>query len=285
MTSGYRTRPKCQWINPAKTCTILISMDTRLIIVEGGHTRCDPTTWRHRDDRNNIAKLYALESGSAWIEVDDTRAKLRANGLYLIPPHKHLHYGTRTGMTVNWLHFMPLSPMLDARLATLKSVCALPSDLATRWRPVTDMLADYFTDRTTARECRVQALALDAVGSALDAAPPLNLAIERLLPALRYMDDHVTVMPSLAEIARTVHVSPEHFHRLFRARFHTTPFEYLLGRRLALARTLLTEGKLSVKEVAVACGYDDPYYFSRLFRQRHGYPPRAVQAGKTPAMP
>lgn len=260
-------------------------MDTRLIVLDGGHTRCLPATWRSQDDRNDMAKLYALETGDAWIEVDGCRAILEAGGLYLIPPHNRLSHGTPTGMTVNWLHFMPLSPLVDARLATLRTVRVMSSGLAARWKPVTDALTDYFSTRSAALEFRVQALMLDVVGSVLDTLPAADARNERLLPALRYMDDHVTGMPSLAEIARTVHVSPEHFHRLFRAQFHTTPFEYLLGRRLAHARSLLAEGKLTVKEVAAACGYDDPYYFSRLFRQRHGCAPRDVRQGKAPATP
>jgi len=188
-------------------------------------------------------------------------------------------------MTVHWLHFMPLSPLVDARLATLGEVQCLPADFPARWRSVTGALPMYFQRPTPPLTYRVQALVLDVVGAILDRTPAEKEGIERLLPALQFMDDHVMTAPPLAAIARTVKLSPEHFHRLFRRQFHTTPFAYLLRRRLAQARHLLAEGTLSVKEVAATCGYDDPYYFSRVFRQQQGCTARAVRQGKAGALP
>jgi AraC-like DNA-binding protein len=182
---------------------------------------------------------------------------------------------------VDWLHFQPLSAVLDARLAKLATVQCL----AQRWQPVTSALGHFFQQPTPALTCRVQAWALEVVAEVLERMPAESGRGERLLPALHFMDDHVTSSPNLAAIAETVHLSPEHFHRLFREQFQTTPFEYHLRRRLAKAHRLLVEGALSVKEVAAACGYDDPYYFSRVFRQRHGCTPRDVRLGKAAARP
>jgi AraC-like DNA-binding protein len=101
-------------------------------------------------------------------------------------------------------------------------------------------------------------------------------------PPRRPLPLHAGEMPRLRWV---VNLSPEHFHRLFSEQFHTTPFEYLLRRRLARACQLLVEGTLSVKQVATACGYDDPYYFSRLFHKRHGYTPRDVRLGRAASLP
>jgi len=255
------------------------------MILEGGHYRCTTTDWHGHGERSAAVKLYAPTTGCAWVALAGRRSELRAGALYLIPPHQQLHYGTATGMTVDWLHFMPLSPLVDARLATLGEVQCLPADYPPRWRSVTRALAQYFQRPTPPLGYRVQALVLDVVGSILDGMPAEKEGTERLLPALQFMDDHVMTAPPLAAIARTVKLSPEHFHRLFRQQFHTTPFAYLLRRRLAHARHLLAEGVLSVKEVAAACGYDDPYYFSRVFHQRQGCTPRAVRLGKACALP
>ena len=48
---------------------------------------------------------------------------------------------------------------------------------------------------------------------------------------------------------------------------------YLRGRRMEVARTMLTEGDASIEQVARAVGYQDPYHFSRSFRQAVGQPP------------
>ena len=39
------------------------------------------------------------------------------------------------------------------------------------------------------------------------------------------------------------------------------------------ALELLSEGELSIKEIAFTCGYSDEKYFSRAFRKKYGCPP------------
>jgi len=48
---------------------------------------------------------------------------------------------------------------------------------------------------------------------------------------------------------------------------------------MARAEKLLAEDELTVKEAAEACGYDDPFYFSRVFRRYFGTTPGKVRKG------
>jgi len=52
---------------------------------------------------------------------------------------------------------------------------------------------------------------------------------------------------------------------------------FLLHTRLERARYLLDDSDLSIKQIAHACGFADPNYFSRIFRQRHGQSPGAYR--------
>ena len=42
------------------------------------------------------------------------------------------------------------------------------------------------------------------------------------------------------------------------------------------ALKLLIENKLSIKEIALACGFPDEKYFSRAFKERFGHPPSQI---------
>jgi AraC-like DNA-binding protein len=59
-----------------------------------------------------------------------------------------------------------------------------------------------------------------------------------------------------------------------------TPAAWLESRRMQLARMLLAKGGLAVAEVAAACGYDDPFHFSRVCRRLTGRSPRAWSASE-----
>ena len=75
-------------------------------------------------------------------------------------------------------------------------------------------------------------------------------------------------------LARAAGVSRSHLYRLFRSEYGVSPKAYLRDLRLTLARRLLCEHAMSVAEVAYACGYADPLYFSAEFKREHGISPR-----------
>jgi len=256
-------------------------MNTDVIILQGGRNRCTPTNWTGSGHWSSEARLYAPVAGGAWAAVDGHRQALHPAQLYFIPPHHRIEYGTRDEFVVDWLHFRPVSSLLDLGLSRVAAI----QRLTNRWSPVTGALAQFFDQPGPALSCRVHALILEVLGEVLERNPYAPAGSERLFPALQFMDDHAMSPPDLSTIAGRVNLSSGHFHRLFRQTFRTTPFEYLLRRRMAKAHQLLLEGSKSVKEVSTACGYDDPYYFSRLFRQRRGASPRDVRLGKTSRRP
>jgi AraC-like DNA-binding protein len=72
-------------------------------------------------------------------------------------------------------------------------------------------------------------------------------------------------------------LSYAHVSRLFRKTFGLTPVEYRNAVRLERAKALLRDPRLTVAQVAYATGFDDPAYFTRLFRRQNGVPPSAFR--------
>jgi AraC-like DNA-binding protein len=69
-------------------------------------------------------------------------------------------------------------------------------------------------------------------------------------------------------LARELGVSYSWFRHTFAAHTGLSPHQYLLEFRLVRARSLLAETELSIKEIAMQTGFEDEFYFSRLFRQK-----------------
>jgi len=82
---------------------------------------------------------------------------------------------------------------------------------------------------------------------------------------------------SIEDIAATLGVSSRYLRRTFGSSFGTGIVEYLTGLRLRKARQLLGEGKLSVLEVALECGFSSSQYFDRVFRKATGMTPLAFR--------
>ncbi|MBI3831236.1 MAG: helix-turn-helix transcriptional regulator [Planctomycetes bacterium] len=85
---------------------------------------------------------------------------------------------------------------------------------------------------------------------------------------------------TLDELARQAHMSTFHFVRRFKRATGFTPIEYLEKYRVGRAQELMmTQPELRLGEISRAVGYDDPAYFSRVFRKRTGWPPSVFRKG------
>lgn len=78
---------------------------------------------------------------------------------------------------------------------------------------------------------------------------------------------------TVPSMARLVNLSPNRFAVLYKQFFRVSPTDDLLWRRLDHAKHLLSSTNVSVGEAAGLCGFNNIYYFSRMFRQRLGIPP------------
>lgn len=100
--------------------------------------------------------------------------------------------------------------------------------------------------------------------------------------AIRYMEEHYMEEITLEELARYIGISPQHFSKIFKDDIGLNYIEWLTRLRIDVAKRLLSEGGLSVKEVCYLVGYNDPNYFSRIFRKTEGVSPSSYAKENTP---
>lgn len=91
------------------------------------------------------------------------------------------------------------------------------------------------------------------------------------------IEAHAATLSSLDDIAKRVGLQPESVCRLFRRFQNTSPYQFLLRRKMALAAEYLVESGGLVKEAASRVGFLDPYHFARCFRMVHGVSPSEVR--------
>ena len=71
----------------------------------------------------------------------------------------------------------------------------------------------------------------------------------------------------IAHLAEVAGMSRAHFSRLFKRHLGMPPAEYVVHERMQQAARLLADPRLSVKAVSIACGFEDPNYFSKVFKR------------------
>ena len=102
-----------------------------------------------------------------------------------------------------------------------------------------------------------------------EAGDPVGRAIAH---ALAHLGERLTV----ADLARTAHLSPRQLERRFRESTSTSPGRWLIGQRVQASLPMLESGGPSVEDVAGAVGFT-PAGFRRHFRARLGISPSAYR--------
>ncbi len=95
---------------------------------------------------------------------------------------------------------------------------------------------------------------------------------DELLRAIRYIDDHLSEKITLADIAKNSNISTKTLTRYFEKHQKMSPIKYVNYTRIEKAKTLLQSNN-SISQIASVLGFDDPLYFSTVFRRFVGLSP------------
>jgi AraC-like DNA-binding protein len=99
-----------------------------------------------------------------------------------------------------------------------------------------------------------------------------------LAKAQRFIETHLAEPIRAADVAKAVHVTPQHLTKLFQQHLSTTPAKYLWQARADRGAELLRSTGLSVSDIADRCGFQNPFHFSRVVKNLYGRSPKAFRA-------
>jgi AraC family transcriptional regulator len=100
---------------------------------------------------------------------------------------------------------------------------------------------------------------------------------ERLPQVIEYIDANLADELSIAALAQVARTSQFHFARRFKAAKGVTPHQYVLERRIELAKRLLLDRHLSIAAVANACGFATQAHLTAVFHRMVGVTPKAYR--------
>ncbi|WP_417701436.1 AraC family transcriptional regulator [Pseudomonas sp.] len=226
--------------------------------------------------------LIYCRSGKGWLETTDGRFEVTAGDLLLLPKDVAHAYGAdgSSPWTLYWVHF-------DGSLG--EDFLHLLGTQPHRRIGVQPRLIGDFEALLGLQRQSLNALPfihaahrLQAMLSSLAVLPArVNLKSGRVLDieaVQAVMREHLHGSLNLDELAAQFKLSRFHFAKTYRALTGHAPIQDFIQLKMALACRLLDRGDAEVRQVAEQLGYDDPYYFSRLFRKVVGMAPSHYRA-------
>lgn len=116
---------------------------------------------------------------------------------------------------------------------------------------------------------------IEKSGSACLYNPEYYDRIDLVNSIIKYISENYYTNISLDKIAKNMYLSPVYISRIFKEETGDSPINYLINVRLNKAHELLSEGRMSIASIAHEVGYEDAYYFSKLYKKHFGCPPSA----------
>ena len=94
-----------------------------------------------------------------------------------------------------------------------------------------------------------------------------------LQKALLYIEKNYRKKITTQQLSEFAGVSVQHMIRLFKTHLNATPLSYVNKYKTACAMEMLRHNDISIKEIAYELGFDNPNYFSRLFKKQESMSP------------
>ena len=235
-----------------------------------GRTTPNPG-WQIRN--GHINRLYYIHSGEAYLDVQDARIPLLPGHLYLLPEnapftasmsdqdpldHTYFDFEVIPGFQLQEILEFPVSqyPLiqkwLDYVTAIYEQYCPK------HWDPEILMLAN---------SCLQELL---WILSQITDLP--SVSDPRILDTMLYIQEHLTESLTVELLADRLFLDKHYFIRLFSRNTGQPPHNYIQGKRLNLAASLLQKG-ISATETAEQCGYGSYSTFARAFKDCYGCSP------------
>ncbi len=236
----------------------------------------------HRHD------TYAISLTTRGIQAFTYRGKTEISRpgqvVVLHPDELHDGYaGTDAGFGYRQVYVEP-ALISDAVRALRGHACALPfvrTPVVTSPTLAAAISAAFESGR---EPLAIDSLVLHLAEGLLDADPsfvpaplPRHIAVERLQRARAFLDAEKTRVVTSAELEAVTGLTRYELARQFRLLYGTSPYRYLLMRRLDLAREQIARG-CALSAVAADVGFADQAHFARMFTATFGLTPGRYRA-------
>lgn len=247
-----------------------------------------PKALYHSRERQHGCKQYILiycTHGEGWFSIHHKTFRVKANHFFILPENASHKYGSdlKNPWTIYWLHFTgKLSKDYFYYLMGKRSLApkmVIPSD---ERKQLFDEIVRYASMINNidaviyANNCLYNYLAsfknsiYAKTGSDRQQTSTLDRCIE-------LMKENLDKNLNLYELSNIMGISISHLSAMFKEKMHDSPYNYYVFLKVQRACYFLWNTEMNIKTIALELGYEDPYHFSRVFKNMMGLSPKAFR--------
>ncbi|HTG65488.1 MAG TPA: helix-turn-helix domain-containing protein [Flavobacterium sp.] len=238
-----------------------------------------PNAKHHSRSRKNGIKeyifLYCLE-GEGWIKINKKTIRLTPNTAFIIPENTAHKYGSsvKDAWSIYWIHFSGnYAATLYKRFSTSVDEAikiAFDESRINLLNEIIKLLENDFSDE----KIELTHFKLITFLSSLCYSNTLDNTIEdKISHSIAFMKTNLNQVLSIDELANQAFYSVSRYSELFKQKTGYSPIQFFIRLKIQKSCEYLYFTNLNIKEICKEVGFDDPYYFSRMFKKQIGLSP------------
>ncbi len=245
-----------------------------------------PKARSHYKEREEGADQYILiycTDGSGVIEVDGQKYVLGCSDAFCIPRGaKHRYYAdSENPWSILWVHFkgenIRYFPVEEKRLVHMNSRHS-DNRMMVLFNLLFRVLEKNYTLGNFIYISQVLSLILSEIYFR-EKFDESTMQDRHVTMVIRFMYQNLDKNLSLQQIADEVRLSKSYLNAVFKSQTGRAPVEFFIHLKMKEACKLLKSTNLYIYEVSARLGYEDQYYFSRIFKKAVGMSPRDYKDG------
>lgn len=238
-----------------------------------GHFLYRPGYALKRDAYDSFLLLY-VEEGELVVELDGQKKYAREGSFVLLNCYVPHAYFSDKGCRCLWCHFdgYGARAYFDAVTARLGNVFTMRNSV-TVWFKLKEIF-EFFTPGKSIKEPLVSKYLTDIMTTFLLYSPDDLMGSQGISEwTMTFISEHFKEDISNEFLAEQLGISPYHFIRSFKKETGFTPHEYLIRTRIDMARYLLKNTGLPVKDICYTTGFSCESVFCSSFKKNVGMTP------------
>ncbi len=227
--------------------------------------------------------IYCVE-GTGYIHVEDRKYEVNEQEAFSIPCcTRHKYYASKEDpWSILWVHFkgenVKYFPLGDCNIIQILSREA-DNRIMTLFQILFRVLERNYTQGNFIYISQVLSLILSEIyfREKVDGVSKQNKHITTII---RFMYQHINENLRLEDLSRELDLSKSYINAVFKKYANRAPIDFFINLKMQEACKLLKSTELYIREISSLLGYEDPYYFSRIFKKAIGMSPREYRSGE-----
>lgn len=217
--------------------------------------------------------LFVLVNGGEATLYGEKERKLKEHDLLVMCPGEKIYYKAHTPWSIQWIGLYGKTvEEYTKKLGVNGKNPIFHVSLYSELETVMQKLYSLAKDTSAAADLLKVSLVYNFF-SILFQSSDYKHDTDHIDTAVNIIDYNFNTDITVEKIANSLHLTPSHLTRSFRAKTGLSPKQYILNKRIEYAKELLTSSNATIFEIANSVGFSDQLYFSRIFKIKENISP------------